>query len=203
MSFNASVVAVKSTDHFDLESVIRPYGYSATSSVEVVFTFDEAVEKAYVAQRTKNESFLIVSRCGEWTILFNMDNTMPTDQQACEAVAKHLERPLFSMMCGGRVGIYYFSYFDPAPVREVWFDHSDGFIRNNGKRMVEEDGLHTTKRVNEEDIMRLMARLGFDWKSVVGQERYEVHRLELVPAANEPFTQPQPQPASKPWWKIW
>jgi hypothetical protein len=149
---------------------------------------------------------------------------MFADEEACSALARRFNAPVFGMCCEGISSTYAFSFFNPDLQRS--FLVGDGEVSaDHGTPLPEEAGIDLAE-LFETDVLDIMERLGFPFEDLEQATDFDVWELVFevgedldLPQIPPPLPAPPPQPIAppqgtahypsvrikpkKPWWNFW
>lgn len=151
-----------------------------------------------------------------WTVVFDPEMVMISEEDAMTALARRYDAPVFGMICEGASASYAFSFFNPEPRRAYFV--SDGEVGvDRGEPLPEEADIDVSS-LFEDDVLEVMTRLGVPYSEIETAGSFDVWELdesglaEAEPPVSSPSEPVRPansaSPASpakpvRPWWRLW
>lgn len=225
MSLHTSLVMVKADARGAVNEVFESFGYRVIDSVKA-HSWDAAIEatRGRLEERPETVTHKSVVFDHGWTVIVDDEMVMFVDEEACSALARRFDAPVFGMCCEGVSATYAFTFFNPDLQRS--FLLSDGEVtEDRGAPLPEESGINLVE-LFDTDVLDIMQRLGFPYDALERATDFDVWELAFeagenldLPEDPPPLPAPLPQPTApprgtahypsvsikpkKPWWKIW
>ena len=208
MSLNTSLLMIKGDHLGQIEEIFRIFDYRSTGTVEHFEDWEDALEAAQDPRPGKSREIVHkpVFVHNGWTVILDLEGVLWVNEDGCANVSQMLGSSVFAMCCAGITCTYAYSLYDGKRIRAFWCDAEGGIIENPGDRLPEEDGLDLAE-VGEEEVLKIMARLGVDYFGFDDLQAVQVHELTYSSMLSDtpatPGRQPPPpsQEGNKPWWK--
>jgi hypothetical protein len=225
MSLHTSLVMVKADARGEMNEVFEAFGYRAIDAAKA-HSWDAAIEA--MRDREKGEPETVTKKPAVfdhgWTVILDDEMVMFSDEEACSAVARRFDAPVFGMCCEGISATYAFTFFNPDLQRSLIL--GDGEVSDDrGAPLPEESGIDPAE-LFETDVLDIMQRLGFPFEALEDATAVDVWKVAFEvgedlgpPPIPPPLPTPPAQPTApprgtahfpsvsikpkKPWWKIW
>lgn len=226
MSLHSSFVLIKADVRPEIREVFEAFGYKPVGT-EKAHSWDAATEAAEYPRegKAKNVVHKPVVFAGGWTTILDNEMVMFVEEDACSALARRFEVPVFAITCEGISGTYAFSLFNPE-LRRAYMVVQGEVTDDRGAPLPEEAGIDLAD-LFEDDVLEIMHRLGLSYEDLERAVDIDVWELDgsvgedldLPQLAPPPPMAPQQQTTArwqpvapqqpmgskskKPWWKFW
>jgi len=208
MSLHAGLLMIKG-NHLDrIGDIFTAFNYRLTGTVEHVDNWAEALEAMQYPRPGKSREIVYktVFVHSGWTVILDPEMLMLVDEDACTQVSRALGSPIFGMVCEGTSNSYGYSLYDRKLVRAFWSGDGEVFD-NRGDKIPEEESI-ALEGIFEDDVLRVMERLGVNYFDFENLRAFEVFELDEshIPVHTGSDAEEQTPPSrksKKPWWKFW
>lgn len=209
MSLHASLLMIKG-DHLDrAEQIFTAFDYRPTGTVEHLDNWLgvlQAIDRPRGGAPRDIVHKAVFVHNG-WTVILDPEMVMFANDAICTQMSRALGGLIFGMLCEGTSGSYCYSLYDGELVRAFW-SFGGEISKDRGDRLPEEDGIDL-EHVFEDDVLKVMERLGVDYVGFEDLRVFQVFELDeshmsghrASHVEEEPL--PPGQESKKPWWKFW
>ena len=208
MSLHIGLLMIKGNHLAHLDEVLESFNYHGTGNDRDVAQWDEAA--SYLSNWMLTRSRVLKAACFHqgWTVIFDPEMVMASDEDACQALSTTAQARVFGMTCEGASNTYAFSLFDGKKIRGYFAVDGEVF-EDFGDPLPEESGLNSDKAYFEDDILEIMQRIGMNYDKVIGESTHfvikELDEGDENPSELPPqeINQEDPDKPKKPWWQFW